>query len=368
MRTRATDVAASYVTYRLASTDQFVSEKMTFDPETSAWEATVDTSVHKVAEYFVQMVTDDGNVSATTYKALNFPEPAPPDQPAGAPVISFTDGAGNPVSPNEHGWFRKDPIRVSISGTETFQAVLDGGDPFTVAGPIQVFGQGSHLITFEGDRGSTGKVEVNIDTTAPTLPGACPGPASGVFLLNSGGGSQVLSVPASDGGPSQLDAGASVLTGTVNTASVGNKTVTFSGKDFAGNAVALSCHYSVEYAFTGFFSPVDNPPTVNSAKAGKVIALKWRLTDANGVGVAVPDSFVSVTSSLASGSCGGTVDAVESYVASSGLQYLGDGFWQFNWKTPASYAGQCRGATLNLKHAGTPTSSKVYAVASFRFK
>jgi hypothetical protein len=33
---------------------------------------------------------------------------------------------------------------------------------------------------------------------------------------------------------------------------------------------------------------------------------------------------------------------------SSGLQYKGDGSWQFNWKTPTSYAGQCRVMRLNL--------------------
>jgi len=31
------------------------------------------------------------------------------------------------------------------------------------------------------------------------------------------------------------------------------------------------------------------------------------------------------------------------------LQYLGDGTWQFNWKTPKNYAGQCRTLSLNLK-------------------
>jgi hypothetical protein len=32
----------------------------------------------------------------------------------------------------------------------------------------------------------------------------------------------------------------------------------------------------------------------------------------------------------------------------SGLQYLGDGYYQFNWKTLKSYKGHCRTMTLSL--------------------
>ena len=40
----------------------------------------------------------------------------------------------------------------------------------------------------------------------------------------------------------------------------------------------------------------------------------------------------------------GTIsDSVEEYASgSSGLQYNGDGYWQFNWKTPKDYANTCR--------------------------
>ncbi len=32
-----------------------------------------------------------------------------------------------------------------------------------------------------------------------------------------------------------------------------------------------------EAAFDGFFAPVDNQPTINKAKAGQTIPMKWRL-------------------------------------------------------------------------------------------
>jgi hypothetical protein len=46
---------------------------------------------------------------------------------------------------------------------------------------------------------------------------------------------------------------------------------------------------------------------------------------------------------------------------SSGLQYLGDGNWQYNWKTSKDYKGKCRMLTLSLKDGTQHT-------AEFKFK
>jgi hypothetical protein len=109
------------------------------------------------------------------------------------------------------------------------------------------------------------------------------------------------------------------------------------------------------------YHPIDNNQP-NSAKAGQTVPVKWRLTDTNGNPVSDSASFVSLTSSVTPGSCGGSADAIETYAGSSGLQYLGDGYWQFNWKTPKSYAGQCRTMSLNLNDDGSGRT------ASFIFK
>ena len=112
----------------------------------------------------------------------------------------------------------------------------------------------------------------------------------------------------------------------------------------------MSITVNLHYNFGGFLQPIDTG-MVNSANAGQPIPVKWRLTDASGVPISDPSSFVSVTSSATPGGCGGSADAIETYAGSTatGLQYLGDGNWQFNWKTPKSYAGQCRTMSLNLK-------------------
>ena len=116
------------------------------------------------------------------------------------------------------------------------------------------------------------------------------------------------------------------------------------------------------YNFTGFSSPIDNQPVVNKANAGQTIPVKWRITDFNGVGISDPDSFVSLTSGSTTCSSGDPVDAIETYSGASGLQYQGDGNWQFNWKTPKSYAGQCRIMRLNL------ADGAAHHTASFQFK
>jgi len=122
------------------------------------------------------------------------------------------------------------------------------------------------------------------------------------------------------------------------------------------------CH--VTYTFYGFFSPVDNPPTVNIAKGGQSIPVKWRITDANGTPVADPASFKSLSSYRISCNdlSGDPASTVDEYAAgSSGLQNLGDGYWQFNWKTPKTYSGQCRTMVLTLDDGSIHN-------ANFKFK
>jgi hypothetical protein len=133
----------------------------------------------------------------------------------------------------------------------------------------------------------------------------------------------------------------------VDTTNVGaNKSVSCSATDNAGNTNSASASYAVHYKFVGFSSPVDNGSVLNVVKAGQAIPLKWQLTDANNVPV-TNLSGATVTASSLSCSLGTTTDRLEEVAAgSSGLQNLGGGYYQFNWKSPASYAKSCK--TLNL--------------------
>jgi hypothetical protein len=52
-------------------------------------------------------------------------------------------------------------------------------------------------------------------------------------------------------------------------------TATYSGDgNFLGSSGSAT--HNVQYAFTGFFAPVDNVPVVNKANAGQAIPVKWR--------------------------------------------------------------------------------------------
>jgi hypothetical protein len=49
----------------------------------------------------------------------------------------------------------------------------------------------------------------------------------------------------------------------------------------------------------------------------------------------------------------------EPSAGSEGLQYLGEGWWQYNWKTPKTYAGQCR--ILKLTFADYTVRTAVFS-------
>ena len=63
----------------------------------------------------------------------------------------------------------------------------------------------------------------------------------------------------------------------------GPTTVTMSAVDAAGNSAHGSFTVTVVYSWTGFFSPVDNLPTLNVAKAGSAITVKFSLAGDKGL-------------------------------------------------------------------------------------
>jgi hypothetical protein len=110
---------------------------------------------------------------------------------------------------------------------------------------------------------------------------------------------------------------------------------------------------------TGFFAPVNNIPTDNVAKAGQSIPLKFRVLDWNGNPVSEL-SDVDVTSTEGINSAG-VNDLLEAYASGdSGLQYLGDGYWQFNWKTLKVWAGSGRTVRLTLSGVEVLTAEFVF--------
>jgi hypothetical protein len=200
-----------------------------------------------------------------------------------------------------------------------------------------------------GNSATAGPIAGNkVDKKGPTVNLVCP--ASPVIV----GSTEHANWTATDGGSGvATGASGSVL---LATGTVGSKTATAaagSAVDAVGNgSPAAECTYSVNYHFEGLFAPVDRPNTMNVSKAGQAIPLKWRLTDSQGnpilnfspaaLGVAVTGLQCTVST---------TLDQIEEYAGNSGLQNLGDGYYQFNWKTPPSYANSCKAIGLNLGEA-----------------
>jgi parallel beta-helix repeat protein len=165
------------------------------------------------------------------------------------------------------------------------------------------------------------------------------------------------SYSCSDGG-----SGVAICVGTVadganfDTSTLGTKSFEVTATDNAGNSKSQSLTYEVNYNFIGFSSPVDNPSIMNIARAGQAIPLKWQLLNANNVPVT---NLASVTVTAASLSCslGTSNDLIEEYATGSiGLQNLGNGYYQFNWKTPTTYANSCKTLNLNIGD-GTPRTA-----------
>ncbi len=111
------------------------------------------------------------------------------------------------------------------------------------------------------------------------------------------------------------------------------------------------------YSFSGFLSPVDNAPVVNSGKAGRTYPVKWQLPLCSG-------GFVSrlnaVALSLRQVNCdtSAAIDALEvEDSGSSGLRYdAGSNQYQYNWKTESTFAGKCYDLVLTLDNGTQPTA------------
>jgi hypothetical protein len=247
------------------------------------------------------------------------------------------------------------------------------------------------LIVAAGAQGKTGQLQISqIAVSATSGIVTDPSPASG-FVQVAGkapGSVSINNIPndATFGGsftPSYTKAGdgaASVSSLTSATCTVSGGVVSFAGagvctlqaKVAEGTnhlaATGSQQSFNIGYQFIGFASPVDNTNSyMNVLKAGQAIPLKWRLLDANNQ--PVPNlSGVTVTAKTLSCDLQVTQDLMEEVAAGgSGLQNLGNGYYQFNWASPKSYANSCKTLHLALGEGKNATGNPVTHTAQFRF-
>jgi hypothetical protein len=111
------------------------------------------------------------------------------------------------------------------------------------------------------------------------------------------------------------------------------------------------------HSFGGFRQPVDNPPTVNTGRAGRTYPVKFQVRDQNG---ALVTSLAAVSSiankQVACGSFSGdSTDALETTATGgTSLRFENDQF-VYNWKTPA--AAGCYELLVTLADGGVHSAN-----------
>jgi len=102
------------------------------------------------------------------------------------------------------------------------------------------------------------------------------------------------------------------------------------------------------YAFTGFFSPVDNLPTLNLVSPGRAIPVKFSL--AGDQGLAIFEAGYPKSQQIGCDSTA-TLDGVEETLTAGGSSLSYDAasdIYTYVWKTDKVWAGTCRQLVLGL--------------------
>jgi len=100
--------------------------------------------------------------------------------------------------------------------------------------------------------------------------------------------------------------------------------------------ITIPVTFQVQYAFTGFFSPIQNPPALNPANAGSAVPVKFVVAGDNGLAIVLGGSPASQQID-----CGTRLP--------SGFVYEpAESAYQANWKTEREWAGTCRQLNVSL--------------------
>jgi hypothetical protein len=289
-------------------------------------------------------------------------------------VAPTTTANASPL-PNAAGW-NKDNVTVTLSAVDdaggsgvknigvTLFGAQSGGQTINGAsGFVGISAEGTTTVFFHaednaGNKEAVKSLAMRLDKTPPVV----TAPAPIVVAATETGGARGSASPALAaflvGGTAtdNLDPTPVRLSPTADNNTLfplGATIVVFRFRDVAGNIGTASSSVTVGgappivFTFTGFFSPVNNLPTLNSVKAGSAVPVKFSLSGNQGLNIMAagyPTSAVTTCSSTA------PVDAVEETVTagSSSLTYdPSTDQYIYVWKTDKAWTG-CRQLVIKL--------------------
>jgi len=312
----------------------------------------VDTSV--AGTYTVTYTATDGTHSSTATRTVivgTFP-PDEVDQPTSNVPPTLVLNGDDQVT-LECGSAYTDPgATASVCGTSV---------PVTVTGAANPNMPGVYTVTYSatanGFTTEATRIVTVQDTQAPviTLNGANPMQVGfGTVFTDPG-------ATASDGCAGNLTASI-VVTGSVDTNTVGFYALTYSVSDPSGHSdTKVRTVQVLPYNFTGFFSPIDNPPVFNEMKAGQAAPVKFSLGGNQGLNIFAAGSPSSVQINCSTSDPILPVEETETAGQSSLSYDATSNQYKYTWKTDSSWKGTCRQLTVTLRD-GT------VHVAKFKFK
>ncbi|HSE30632.1 MAG TPA: immunoglobulin-like domain-containing protein, partial [Pyrinomonadaceae bacterium] len=305
--------------------------------------------------YIVTYTATDGTHEATATRTVlvgTFPEDEV-DQPATANVPPTLTLNGDDQMTVECGNGFTDP-----GATATVC-----GNPVTVttSGTVNPNAPGTYSITYSatanGFTTEATRIVTVQDTVAPviTLNGANPMQVGfGTVFVDPG-------ATASDGCAGDLTSSI-VVTGSVDTNIVGFYSLTYTVSDPSGHSdTKVRTVEVLPYNFTGFFSPIDNPPTFNEMKAGAAAPVKFSLGGDQGLNIFASGSPSSMQISCSTSDPVANVEETE-MAGQSSLSYdAATDRYKYTWKTENSWKNTCRQLTITLRDGTVHT-------AKFKFK
>ena len=280
------------------------------------------------------------------------------------PVITAGTPAGDP---GDNGWWVS-AVTVPFSATDNLSGFAPNGSLLINLASETTDGEGAALyVTSDGISDRAGNLAVGIqagpfkvDWTKPVVTITVPAEGAAYTL----GQTVLADWTATDDSPGSGIASAvgTVASGlAIDTGTIGSKGFEVTATDNAGNTRTLTVTYSVIYKWDGFFRPVDNTPTLNVAKAGSAIPVKFSLSGNQGLNIFAEDYPKSVKIVC---NTGAPTDDIEDTVTAGGSSLNYDAAadqYVYVWKTQKGWANTCRQLVVLLID-GT------YHRANFKFK